>query len=373
MLDHRPDLAGHHPPASPDAAVLPAAPLAPAFADAAHAADDLGEVARSGPSEPDAPVDANLLDASEVAVRLDDLLREVHAADVPMMLNDLGALQAVRGDLDAAEGHLRCAHLLAPDHAEIDRNLQEIRAMRAASIGGRAAGHQPAPVDPPSPTGGRVGDPFAGHYFEWRRRRIAAIVERYGAGWFRGARVLELGCGFGDIGASFLTLGADVTFSEGRAEHLGVIAGRYPGIASSRLVAYDAEDPWPFADRFDLVINMGLVYHVDNWQRSIVGSVRAADRVVLETEVCDSDDPNLVVKIPEVGEDQAISGTGSRPSGAAVEALLRAEGCRFERITDSRCNAAFHRYDWSVTGSGGWEHGLRRFWFVWRPGTLLPQ
>jgi len=215
--------------------------------------------------------------------------------------------------------------------------------------------------------------PFAGHYHEWRRKRIRAIVRRYGADWFDGARVLELGCGFGDIGAALTTLGADVTLAEGRPEHVSVIADRYPGLPADRLAVYDAEGPWPFTDRFDLVVNMGLVYHVDNWQRSIIGSLRSADRVVLETEVCDSDDPYLVVKTVEEGPDQSLSGVGSRPSAAAVEHLLRTEGFRFERVADNRCNAAFHRYDWPVRNTGGWEHGLRRFWFCWRDGSVTPR
>ena len=150
-------------------------------------------------------------------------------------------------------------------------------------------------------------------------------------------------------------------------------SGRYPGLPADRLAVYDAEGPWPFTERFDLVINMGLVYHVDNWQRSIIGSLRNADRVVLETEVCDSDDPYTVVKTVENGPDQALSGVGSRPSAAAVEQLLRTEGFRFERIADNRCNAAFHRYDWEVRNTGTWEHGLRRFWFCWRDGSVTPR
>ena len=291
---------------------------------------------------------------------LAELLRQAEVERVPELLNDVGAIESMRGNHAVAEIHLHSAHLLAPHRWDIERNLLEVRA-HAAPLPAPPVERVPAPVDP-----------FAGHYFEWRRKRIAAIVDRYGAGWFRGARVLELGCGHGDIGATLTMLGADVTFAEGRQEHLETIADRYPGIPRARLVRYDAEDPWPFDERVDLVIDMGLVYHVDNWQRSILGSVRAADRVVLETEVCDSDDPNLVLKNPEAGDDQAISGTGSRPSAAAVEALLRTEGCRFERVADNRCNAGFHRYDWPVTGSGGWEHGLRRFWFVWRPGAAAP-
>lgn len=354
----------------------------------------------------------------DLAAQLDELRHRSRSLGVAELLNDIGAAEAMCGCPEAALVHLSSARLLDPHNEDVRDNLGALvgspamldgiaavlnpttaaRKVEAHGVplpdvaevtwaGGpsdhehRSAVAGAWPVTPWSATGGPTAAPaaqlrddpaperFAGHYYEWRRKRVRAIVQRYGGGWFKGARVLELGCGYGDIGVALQVLGADVTFSEGRREHLDVIADRYPGLSAERLVAYDAEHPWPFTERFDLVINMGLVYHVDTWERSIIGSLRSAPRVVLETEVCDSDDPSLVLKNPEEGPDQAVSGIGSRPSAPAVEALLRAEGFRFERVDDNRCNAGFHRYDWPVRNTGGWEHGLRRFWFAWREGT----
>lgn len=205
---------------------------------------------------------------------------------------------------------------------------------------------------------------FGGHYRMWRLRRIRAIVDHYGPAWFAGKKVLELGCGHGDIGIALAQLGAEVTFSDARQEHLDTIAAWYPEIEPGALVPYDAEQAWPFTERYDLVLHLGLLYHVDAWERALLGALSSADHIVLETEVCDSDDPTFVVKTAEEGYDQAFGGVGSRPSAACIESLLLDEGCRFDRITDDRCNADIHRYDWPVTNSGDWDHGLRRFWFV---------
>jgi SAM-dependent methyltransferase len=278
-----------------------------------------------------------------------------------VLLRDLGALESALGHVEDSVHLARAALALDPWLPGIDPAL-------VANLFESAPAE--AEVEPaPEP---EVEENFVGQYYDWRLKRISAIVARYGAAWFHGARVLEVGCGYGDIGVQLRALGADVTFSDGREEHLEVIAERYPSIPPTKVVAYDAEEPWPFGTGFDLVINMGLVYHVDNWAESITGAMSSADRLVLETEVCDSDDPDLIVKTVEQGADQALSGTGSRPSAAAVEAVLRAAGWRFDRLDDSRCNSGYHRYDWPVTGSGEWEHGLRRFWFAWRDGAVAP-
>lgn len=315
----------------------------------------------------------------DLDAKREELLARAEQAGTAELLNDLGTVEAMRGAADDAVAHLRAASLLDPANEDVVSNLEQVLASRAAVARPDGAGRtrvvpvQGGPadeVDPDDPQA--TADDvlaqltLAGQDHEWRRRRLTAIVQHHGAAWFAGARVLELGCGYGDVGATLLTLGADVTFSDGRQEHLDVVAARYPSLPADRLVRYDAEDHWPFEERFDLVVNMGLVHHVDHWRRSIVGAMRSADHLVLEAEVCDSADPEYVVKTAESGPGQALSGTGSRPSAAFVERVLRDGGFRHERVADSRCNAGPHRYDWPLTGSGGWEHGQRRFWFARR-------
>ena len=210
---------------------------------------------------------------------------------------------------------------------------------------------------------------FDGHYEEWRLKRIRAIVEHYGAEWFRGKKLLELRCGYGDIGAAFWTLGADVVFVEGRREHVKLIRERFPMIASHKIIAADMNRGLNLVrnfGRFDLIVHLGLLYHLDHWQRSIAECGTLAPLMVLETEVADSDDPTFELKVKEEGYDQALGGTGTRPSADFVERTLENSGWNHERLRDSRCNAAIHRYDWTVKNTGTWEHGLRRFWWCSR-------
>lgn len=208
---------------------------------------------------------------------------------------------------------------------------------------------------------------FSDHYEIWRIRRITAIVDYYGENWFRGKKVLELGCGYGDIGHVFITLGAEVIFTEGRTDNYDIVRKRFP---NNRVYQMNCENEWPFPEEeyFDLIIHMGLLYHLDNFEFSLKKCIEHTDNLILETEVCDSSDPSLILKPDEnaSGYDQAMFGKGSRPSGLYIENYLKEQDWSYERISDSRCNALFHSYDWKVANTNTWRDGLRRFWFCKR-------
>jgi len=210
---------------------------------------------------------------------------------------------------------------------------------------------------------------FSGHYEQWRSKRIASIIDWYRAPWFLGKNVLEIGAGYGDIGLAFHSLGANVTFSEGRAEHVEQMKQRLLMVKPDNIVVMDAEQGISLPGSFDLVVHLGVLYHLDNWRQSLVDSAKKAPFMVLETEVCDSDDPGFELKIKEGGYDQAISGRGTRPSGPMVEKVLADAGWKFEQLTDNRCNAFRHVYDWKVENTGNWRHGLRRWWWCGRDGV----
>lgn len=201
---------------------------------------------------------------------------------------------------------------------------------------------------------------FTDHYVEWRRRRIAAIVDHYGQDFFRGKTLLELGCGYGDIGAAFADLGARVTCSDARVEHLDIVTRRWPEL---RTVQVNLNDDWPFG-QFDIILHLGLLYHLEPTHRSLRWSCQSAAHVVIESEVCDSSDSTTVVTTAEAGYDQAVDGQGCRPSPGRIERILVDEGMTFERVTDSRCNSGMHVYDWPIGDTGRFESGLRRFWFA---------
>lgn len=201
---------------------------------------------------------------------------------------------------------------------------------------------------------------FSGHYVEWRAKRIAAIIEHYGANFFLGKTVLEVGCGHADIGGVFSKLGAAVTCSDARAEHLKIVRRRLPDVTT---ILADLDQEWPFKFH-DLVIHMGVLYHLKEHTSSLKHACNGCRHLVLETEVADTNDPTFVLSTDESGFDQAKNGVGIRPSAEAIESVLINCGMKFTRITDARCNSGMHRYDWTVTNTNKWEHGLRRFWFA---------
>lgn len=207
------------------------------------------------------------------------------------------------------------------------------------------------------------------HYHGWNMKRLAAMIEWFGADWFRGKRVLEIAAGHGEMGGVLWTLGADVTFTDGREENAAQIRARLP-IAPEKVIVQDAEEGVKFADGrdFDLILHLGVLYHLDNWQTSLADCAKLAPYVVLESEVCDSSDVNVEVKLPEPAEavDQALRGMGSRPSAEMIEKVLTDVGLKHQRLRDNRCNSGFHIYDWQVTGTNATRNGLRRFWFCGR-------
>ena len=69
---------------------------------------------------------------------------------------------------------------------------------------------------------------FGGHYEEWRETRIAKLISIFGEDFFKGKDILELGCGFGEIGEKFIELGSAVTLCDARREHLDEVKRRLP-------------------------------------------------------------------------------------------------------------------------------------------------
>jgi 2-polyprenyl-3-methyl-5-hydroxy-6-metoxy-1,4-benzoquinol methylase len=204
---------------------------------------------------------------------------------------------------------------------------------------------------------------FRGHYDTWREKRVTSIVDHYGPLFFKDKKLLELGAGYGDIGVVFTGLGSQVSCVDAREHNVNIIKDRYPFINSS---VVNVEDEWPFTERFDLIIHMGLLYHLDDFEFSLRKSLENTHHLILETEVCDSDDPDVVLKIDENrgGYDQSFIGKGSRPSEKYIEKILDEYGAKYTKIADTRCNSLFHSYNWQVQNTNVWVHGLRRFWFV---------
>ncbi len=211
-----------------------------------------------------------------------------------------------------------------------------------------------------------IEDQFAGHYDAWREARVEGLLHYLGTEAFDSQTVLEFGAGFGDLGAMLSERGAVVTCAEGRYEHVEVIRTRYPDLNA---IVLDLDNPVPLDEEFDWVLHLGVLYHLNDPFRSLQLAASVSDRLILETEVTDSLDPDHFITVSERGYDQSLSGTAKRVSAAAVERMLSDLGYRFTRIDDPRFNADIHVYDWAPLDTGGWRHGLRRIWIAERVGA----
>lgn len=213
---------------------------------------------------------------------------------------------------------------------------------------------------------------YMDHYRTWRPIRVQKIESILGKEFFKDKTILELACGYGDIGKHFReNLGAKVTFAEGRKEHLSFISENNP---DSEVIHLNQENEWNLGKRFDVLIHFGVMYHLENWKQDLECALKHSDLIILESEIADSNDPKFEQKfIDPVSYDQSIHPEmkATRPSAGYVESVFAENGFSFIRYDDSDLNAGFHRYDWVVTGNaenaatdrnvGG---GLRRFWIA---------
>ncbi len=203
---------------------------------------------------------------------------------------------------------------------------------------------------------------FNDHYINWRQSRMNGINKYISPDYFSGKSLLELGCGYADIGNMFSKLGAVVTSSDARKEHLDIVKERYPHIKTALIDG----DNLNIEDKYDIILHWGLLYHLREIEEHLEEVSNKCNILLLETEVCDSDDTDFYIKTREHGYDQAFNDRGIRPSPSYVESVLDNNGFKFKMIKDPILNSDCHCYDWDVKNSETSRHGLRRFWICWK-------
>lgn len=209
---------------------------------------------------------------------------------------------------------------------------------------------------------------FASHYDDWRNTRMNGILSFVGQRFIQGKSLLEMGCGFADVGDRFHRLGAKVTSSDAREEHLIEARRRYGHLTFRKI---DAEKD-QIGQKYDIIVHWGLLYHIDEIDKHLKDVCSNCDYLFLESEVVDSSDKDFSIKIREVGYDKAVHGIGIQPSWAMVEYQLSQNGFSFVRIRDPMLNSSFHHYNWAFTESKAQIMGQRSFWICWKTGLPSP-
>jgi hypothetical protein len=193
---------------------------------------------------------------------------------------------------------------------------------------------------------------FHQHYTQ---RRLKKITDVLGNGWFEKKSVLELGAAHGDVGVELMKLGANVTFSDVREEHLESIKEKL--FFEPQTVIINQNNPYDLHKKFDLVLHLAVLCHIENWKQDLASALNHSNLMFLETAVdprkgsVDSFNPPSNFMYDGFNCKQPLF------TQESVEAVLTSLGCKFIRFDCSELNSTWswltkdtmikQVYDWS--------------------------
>lgn len=209
------------------------------------------------------------------------------------------------------------------------------------------------------------GSLFNGQWYkQWRMVRMMKLCKLMGGKeWFRGKRILELGCGHGHVSKMLKDWGANPLATDGREWCVEATNYYWPDL-EVKLV--DQTKDYDLG-KFDLVIHWGISYHLppDAWEYDLMCAVGHAPVMSYDCEVVDSSDPKWVkTNSNDGGMDKSLTGVGTFMSAAAIERCFGDMGCSFKRYDDCDLDNGSNYYSWKETNSGDYNYRHRRFWMV---------
>lgn len=199
--------------------------------------------------------------------------------------------------------------------------------------------------------------------------KIKLIIDHFSHQFFKEKTLIDLGAHHGDVGAAFWRLGANVILVDARNEHLKLAGKKYPGIKTMQ-ADLDKDCSFPKAD---IILCLGLLCHLKNFEDALRSACEAGNYLVLETAVCDSDDPNMCPLLPDNKNvpDWSYNGFSSRPSPAMIERILTECKMHFKRYDSSKLNVGSVSYDWQPTNNNSCDNNKRRFWIACKDNMEL--
>ena len=140
-----------------------------------------------------------------------------------------------------------------------------------------------------------------------------------------GARVLDVGAGIGHFTGFYRSRGCTVVAIDGRHENVTELSRRHADV-EARVADVQNMDSDAYGV-FDVIHCFGLLYHLD----SPIAALRHFEKmcrgfIVLETMVCDSSRPLMMLADETKSFSQAMQGVGCRPSPAFLTVALNRVG-----------------------------------------------
>ncbi len=221
------------------------------------------------------------------------------------------------------------------------------------------------------------------YYDQWYKKRLAKILNIFGEDWFEGKKILELGACHGIIGSELLKLGSEVTFTDLHQENLDVIRKKLSEsfYTNPNLHLLNQEKPYSFNVKFDLVLHLGVLYHIENWKQDLKCAIESSKITILETGVNHMNLPDRIVSNPEsnLEENRLHMGFGkaSIVTQESIENYITSLGAKFIRFDDKTLNVScttdgnnkiYFLYDWDYNSvkyyNKPYKPNFRRFYLI---------
>ena len=194
-------------------------------------------------------------------------------------------------------------------------------------------------------------------YIAARESRLRNLFRHLDVHSLSGKRILEVGCGTGELGQAFVEAGCQVVSLEARPEYIQELQRRFPG-REAYTVDLEKWNPETLG-RFDALLCFGLLYHLSTPEPFLAACARLAPEIYLETVVTDSHEP-VCPLVSEEGADQAYSGRGCRPSPAWLHQTLSRLGLSVRDISSPDANwggMCPSVFDWTPLNDGQSSRG----------------
>jgi cyclopropane fatty-acyl-phospholipid synthase-like methyltransferase len=188
-----------------------------------------------------------------------------------------------------------------------------------------------------------------------RESRLRNLFQHVDPLSLSGKRVLEVGCGTGELGQAFVEADCYVVSVDSRREYVEEVSRRFPE-RRAHVVDLEHWDPTPLG-KFDLVLCFGVLYHLSAPAEFLGTCSRLAPQLYLETVTSDSADA-ICPLVAEEGPDQAWSGRGCRPSPVWLNQILRGLGFEVQDISKGEANwggSVPSVFDWAALDDGQWH------------------
>jgi len=172
------------------------------------------------------------------------------------------------------------------------------------------------------------------HYTRWRHERLSLISRYYPRYYFQGKTVLECGAAYGHIGRIFANSGATVTCTDQYEGWVDIITARHPMVQA---LQQDLIDPWPFTTPFDVIVSMGVLYHLPytHAEQHIIDCCTNCNDLILETDTIAHEHPHVILDVPKPPIEhqwEPVTTNYCLPSVPYVERVLSANNFSFYRV-----------------------------------------